>query len=161
MKYLVRAIKYFIWFTAILALTMFIMSVLGLVEATPEAMFREGTKSIWQIALLFLAVSLVYPMVGFRKEDAVIPGDYSEIWDKVVDYMEAKGYRLESEEGETMKFRLRSKVSAFFKMFEDRVTFVKEPGGFTVEGLRKEIVRIISGLEYKFKNDSEDNYSKS
>ena len=75
--------------------------------------------------------------------------------------MESRGYRLESEEGETMKFRLRSKVSAFFKMFEDRITMVKEPGGFSVEGMRREIVRIISGLEHKFKNESDDNYSKS
>ena len=161
MKYLVRVLKYFIWFTVILAITLFIMSALGLVESTPEAMFKEGTKSIWQIALIFLVVSFLYPITGFRKMDAVIPGEYSEIKDNVVRFMESRGYRLESEEGETMKFRLRSKVSAFFKMFEDRITMVKEPGGFSVEGMRREIVRIISGLEHKFKNESDDNYSKS
>ena len=152
MKYLVRVLKYFIWFTVILAITLFIMSALGLVESTPEAMFKEGTKSIWQIALIFLVVSFLYPITGFRKMDAVIPGEYSEIKDNVVRFMESRGYRLESEEGETMKFRLRSKVSAFFKMFEDRITLTRELGGYAVEGPAKDIVRIAAGLREYFRN---------
>lgn len=74
--------------------------------------------------------------------------------------MESRGYYLETEEGEIMTFRLRSKVAAFFKMLEDRVIFIKVPGGFEVEGLRKEIVRLISGLEFIFRNEANENYSK-
>ena len=161
MKYLVRTVKYFIWFAFILALTLLIMSALGLVEANPQAMFREGTKSILQIAILFAIVSLVYPMTGFRKMDCIIPGEYSEIRDKLVNYMESKGYIVEKEEGENLSFRLRSKARAFLKMNEDRLTFTREPGGFTVEGIRKDAIRIISALEYIFKDNSNDDYSKS
>ena len=46
-------------------------------------------------------------------------------------------------------------------MYEDRITMIHEPGGFQMEGLRKDLVRIISFLEYKFKDNSEDEYSKS
>ena len=160
MKYVVRAIKYFIWFALILTLTMVIMAALGLVDPKPELMFREGMKSVWQIAILFAVLAFVYPMTGFRKQEAIIPGEYSEIRDKVVSFMESKGYYLETEEGENMTFRLSSKVGAIMKMLEDRITFIRTPDGFEVEGLRKVIVRIISGLEYKLKEDSENDYSQ-
>lgn len=161
MKYVVRAIKYFIWFALILTLTMVIMAALGLVDPKPELMFREGMKSVWQIAILFGVVAFVYPMTGFRKQEAIIPGEYSAIRDKIIRFMEQRGYFLEKEEGENMSFRLRSKFGAFMKMFEDRVTMTRTTDGFEVEGMRKEIVRLISGLEYMFRNNSEDDYSKS
>ena len=160
MRYLIRSLKYFIWFAVILSITMAIMVGLGLVEADFNLMFRDGIKSIWQIAALFLILALVYPIVGFRKQEAVVSGEYSEVREKVINFMESRGYYLETEEGEIMTFRLRSKVGAFFKMLEDRVTFIKVPGGFELEGLRKEIVRLISGLEYLFRDETNDNYSK-
>ncbi|MBR5660026.1 MAG: hypothetical protein IKW99_00570 [Bacteroidales bacterium] len=160
MKYLIRSVKYIIWFIVILTLVMTIMAALGLVEPDLDMMFKDGSKSVGQILILFAVVALFYPMVGFRKQEAVVPGEYSEVRDKVINFMESRGYYLETEEGEMMTFRLRSKISAFFKMLEDRVTFVKVPGGFEVEGLRKEVVRLISGLEYTIKNDMEDGYSK-
>lgn len=160
MRYLIRSLKYFVWFIVILCITMGIMVALGVVEADPNLMFRDGMKSVWQIAALFFVVALVYPLTGFRKINAVVPGEYNEVRDKVVSFMESKGYYLETEEGEIMTFRLRSKVGAFLKMNEDRVTFVKEPGGFVVEGLRKVTIRLVSGLEYKFRDEGNDSYSK-
>lgn len=67
--------------------------------------------------------------------------------------MESRGYELETEENQIMTFRLHSKVSRIAKMLEDRVTFIKVPEGFEVEGLRKDIIRLISGLEYKLNNE--------
>ena len=160
MRYLIRSLKYFVWFVVILCIAMGIMVALGVVEADPNLMFRDGMKSVWQIAALFFVVALVYPLTGFRKINAVVPGEYNEVRDKVVSFMESKGYYLETEEGEIMTFRLRSKVGAFLKMNEDRVTFVKEPGGFVVEGLRKVTIRLVSGLEYKFRDEGNDSYSK-
>lgn len=160
MRYLIRSLKYFVWFTVILCITMGIMVALGVVDADPKLMFRDGMKSVWQIAALFFVVALVYPLTGFRKINAVVPGEYNEVRDKVVSFMESKGYYLETEEGEIMTFKLRSKVRAFLKMNEDRVTFVKEPGGFVVEGLRKVTIRLVSGLEYKFRDEGNDSYSK-
>ena len=160
MRYLIRAIKYFVYFAVVLTITMAIMAALGLVDPDPQVMFRDGWKSVWQIAILFAVVSLVYPMTGFRRQEAIGPGEYSEVRDKVVKFMESKDYVLETEEGENMTFRLRSPFGRAVKMWEDRVTFIKEPGGFQIEGLRKVIVRLISGLEYTFRNESDDYYSK-
>ena len=161
MKYLIRSLKYFVWFVLILAITLAILTALGLVEANLESMFRDGTKSLWQIAALFFILALIYPISGFRKQKAVIPGEFGEIRDKIVGLMGQRGYVLEKEDGENMSFRLETKFRQAMKMFEDRITMTREPGGFNVEGLRREVVRIISFLEYKFKEDGEDTYSKS
>ena len=40
MKYLFRALKYFVYFMVCFALIMAIMSALGLVDPNPQAMFR-------------------------------------------------------------------------------------------------------------------------
>lgn len=160
MKYLVRSVKYFIWFALILAIIMMIMGFLGIVEFNLESMFRDGMKSVWQIVILFAVVALVYPLTGFRKIDVIIPGEFSEIRDKFLRIMESKDYVLETEKGEDMTFRLRSKALRAFKMFEDRITFTRTPTGFEAEGLRKIVVRIVSALEYAFRNEEKDDYSK-
>lgn len=41
-------------------------------------------------------------------------------------------------------------------MLEDRITMTRTLGGFEVEGLTKDVVRIIGGLEYKFRRNDEN-----
>ena len=100
MKYLVRAIKYFFWFSILFALIMVALVLLGIADSSPELMFRDGWKSVAYIAVLFGAVAAFYPKFGFITKDVVIPGGYSDIRDGVVEVMESRGYRLESEEGQ-------------------------------------------------------------
>ena len=116
LKYLTRAAKYFVWFSVILALTLTIMAKAGLVEASLDSMFRDGAKAIWQIAALFLVLSLTYPLTGFAKKELYTNGEYPEIRNKIVSFMESKGYCLEKEEGENLSFRLRSKAKRLFKI---------------------------------------------
>ena len=96
---------------------------------------------------MFAAISSVYPIFGFVKKEALIPGEYAEVRDGVVKYMEDKGYRLEKEEGENLTFRNRSFLNRLSRMLEDRITLNRTLGGFEVEGLRKDTIRIIYGLE--------------
>ena len=70
--------------------------------------------------------------------------------------MEERGYRLESEDGETMKFRSRAVLNRIVRVWEDRITITKTLGGFEVEGLSRDVARIVPALEYRFRNpDSE------
>ncbi|MBR5176384.1 MAG: hypothetical protein IKW89_10720 [Bacteroidales bacterium] len=160
MKYIVRAVKFFIWFCVVFCLMLAIMAVMDIVDPDPDLMFRDGVKSMWQIAILFVAVSLIYPLSGFMKKEAIIPGEYNEIRDRIIECMSSRGYILETEDGENMTFRLRSKAARAFKMFEDRITLTREPGGFVVEGLRKIVVRIVRALEYAIRENGQDDYSK-
>jgi len=156
MKYLVRAVKYFFYFSILVALIITALVLIGFVEGGIDSIFRDGYSAIWQIAVLFALVAAIYPKLGFIEKQAEIRGEYSEIRDKVVEYMDMRGYSLESEEGENMTFRLRSKLNALTRMFEDRITMTRCLGGFGVEGLTKDVIRVISGLEYAFREEEEE-----
>ncbi len=118
-------------------------------------MFRSGWKSVLEIAALFAVLSAIYPKFGYCKRDADIAGEYSEIRQGVIEYMNERGYDLENEDGENMLFRSRSAYTRIVKMGEDKVTLTRKLGGFTLEGISKEVNRLASGLEYKFRSDDE------
>ena len=56
---------------------------------------------------------------------------------------------------EKMTFRLTSKINAVARMLEDRVTVCAVPDGLEVEGITKDVIRIISNLEYRLRNGNE------
>ena len=61
--------------------------------------------------------------------------------------MENHYYSLEKAKPGMMTFRHDGTVSRLSRMFEDRITITATEGGVTVEGLRKDVLRIASGLE--------------
>lgn len=151
MRYLIRAIKYFFYFLILLVVIMAIMVALGFVEADINTMFRNGTDSLWQIGAMLVIFGAAYPYFGFMKKETRIKGEYSEIRNGVVMYMESRGYTLETEEGENMTFRAMGPLNKTFRMFEDRITLTRCLGGFIMEGLRKDVVRLSMGMEHKFR----------
>lgn len=152
MKYLRRSVKYFFYFAILFVIIMVLMVALGAVEADIDLMFKKGYESLWQIALMLVVISAAYPYFGFMKKETIIPGEYAGIRGGIIAYMEERGYMLVSEEGENLRFRSRSVVRRIFRMFEDDITMTRSFTGFTMEGLRKDLVRLSSGLEYKFRN---------
>lgn len=152
MKYIIRAVKYFFYFCILLAAMLGILTLCHVVEGPVEGMFREGYDSLVKIAVMFGCVSAVYPLFGFMKKEALIPGEYGEIRGDIIEYMESRGYRLESEQDENLTFRHRSAVTRLFRMFEDRITLTRRATGFDVEGLRKDVVRIVYGLEARMRS---------
>lgn len=156
MRYLVRAVKYFFYFLIIFVVLMALMIAFGFVEADIDTMFRNGTESLWQIGVMLVIFGAAYPFFGFAKKEAWITGEYSEIRSGVLAYMESRGYVLESEEGENLTFRCAGPLNRTFRMFEDRITLTRSITGFTMEGLRKDVVRLAMGLEYRFRNGETD-----
>ena len=154
MKYIIRVIKYFFYVTIIMALILWVLTLLKVVEGNPEVMFRNGYKSLWQIALMFLVVAAVYPRFGFGKRGARVAGDPAEHRGEIVAFMEERGYRLEKEaEGGVLCFVLRSPLRRVLKMWEDRITVTPELPGYVLEGISKDVIRLAAGLEYHFSPD--------
>lgn len=151
MKYMVRAIKYFAYLAIILFIFIFLLSVFGLVGTKLDDIFRDGADSLWKIAGIIAVFALLYPRLGFGTRDAFVPGAYPEIREGVVEVMHDRGYVLEAEEGENLKFRLRSPVLRITRMLEDRVTFTRIHTGFELEGPVKDLVRIAGALETRFR----------
>lgn len=153
MKYLVRAIKYFLSIVILLCLTISLLTVLNLSGGRGiEGIFSNGWTSVMQILLMFAGVSAIYPFFGFRKIGVLARGSYEELRPGVMEYMQSKGYSLESEKDGLMTFRLRS-IAARMSRFlgEDRVSMKKEAAGYSIEGLNRDIVRLAHGLESRLR----------
>ena len=156
MKYIVRAVKYFIYICVLVTIILSVLVLAHFVSSDINVMFKEGWKSVAKIALVFAGIAAIYPLFGYRKLLAGVLGELGGLRDDVVKCMEERGYRLESEDGETMKFRSRSVLNRIFRVWEDRITITKTLGGFEVEGLSRDVARIVPALEYRFRNpDSE------
>ena len=152
MKYIIRALKYFVYISLIVTLILAVLVGLKLVSSDINVMFRNGWRSVLQIELMFLAVSFIYPRFGYTKRGVRVPGSYSEIRDKVVSFMEERGYELETEEGENLTFRLRNRFNRATRTWEDRITLTRELAGFYMEGISKDVARLASAMEFKFQN---------
>lgn len=150
MRYFVRAIKYFIYICIIFSVLILALVLLKAVSSDINVMFRHGWKSVGLIAVMFAAVSAFYPLFGYTKRLATVLGELTGYRQDVMDYMATKRYRLETEDGGTMTFRSSSFLTRL--IWDDRITIEKGLGGFYVEGPGREVAKIISGLEYKFRN---------
>lgn len=156
MKYFVRAAKYFVMVSIILAVILGILMLIGAISTDINVIFKDGWKSVGWIALMFAAVSLIYPRFGYATRPLAVPGSYAELRPGILEFMQQRGYELEKEEGENLSFRARSLTARIARSFEDRISFTRDLGGFEIEGLNRDVVRILYGLEHKLKNPSEE-----
>ena len=146
MKYIIRAIKYFFYFaffsTAIILALVFI----GLVDGDINAIFENGTNDLWKIATFFALVAAVYPNLAFITRQMPLEEDREAARERIKEFMSARRYDLESETAEGMTFRFHGLAGRLSKMNEDRITIKWNEEGYTIEGLRKDVLRLAAGL---------------
>ena len=147
MKYIVRALKYFVYLWVILALIIAILMVAGFVEKDISKVFEHGYASLWQIAAMMAVFAAVYPRFGFSTRTAHFYGTPEEADAALANVMELHGYRLEKDENGVKSYIRRSPVARMVKMWEDRITVTHTLAGLEMEGLTKDMVRIVSGVE--------------
>lgn len=156
MKYFIRSVKYFIYFCAIMTIMISVLILIGAAEANIETLFRGGYSALWKIAILFAVISAIYPKVSFIRREASVPGSWDEIKGDIRRYMEDNHYEFEKEDTESMSFRHKGAVSRLARMYEDRITVSMAFGGVTVEGHRKDVMRVATGIEYKMRDPETD-----
>ncbi|MBQ9399437.1 MAG: hypothetical protein IJU27_02185 [Bacteroidales bacterium] len=156
MKYIIRSLKYFLYLVIVLALTIVVLYLVGWVEGDLASIFKNGYDSFWQIGIIIAIFAIIYPRFGFVEKHAFAPGEYNEIRQDVIALMQERGYSFENEEGETIIFHRRSPISRALKMFEDKITVSHDATGFNVEGLSRDVVRIVSAIENKFSLPPQD-----
>lgn len=136
-----------------LAVILLLLILFGAADWDFGTLFRDGKDSLWKIALLFAAVAAVYPKIGFTARTFTTQADRKEIIDTAVAYMKQLGYVMEKEGQGPMSFRQENFAPRLSRMFEDRVTITVVDGTVAVEGLRKDVVRICGGLEFRINTE--------
>jgi len=152
MRYISRAIRYFVFISFLFGIILIILMSTKIVESNVEALFKNGYDSIWQIELLFFVVSFAYPKMGYMKKGAIVPGEPSIIRGQVIDFMKERGYDLVNEENETLVFKPSKTLSRIFSKTDSTITMTRELPGFYVEGAAKDVMRVVSTLESRFNN---------
>ena len=152
MRYIIRAVKYFIYIWVIVIIILTALVLMNLVSSDINVMFQHGWKSVGLIAVMFAAVSAFYPLFGYTKRLAAVLGELDANDKEVIEYMtgDVRKYKLESQDGEKMTFRSRSVLRRI--IWDDRITIEKGLGGYYVEGVGREVAKIVPGLEFKFHN---------
>ena len=154
MKYIIRSIKYFIYFSIMCTVIVSALVLIGAVDGDINAIFEDGYASIGKIAIFFALVAAVYPKVAFIKRDISSGKEWSEIREEVIEYMKERQWELESESDGVATFRARGVAARISKMYEDRITITRSVGGYQMEGLRKDVMRLATGLEHRLDSQS-------
>ncbi len=155
MKYIIRAIKYFFYFAFLTTALITVLVLIGAVEGNIEAIFEGGYTALWKMAAFFGVVAAVYPSLAFIKRDIPAKGEFQSMKEFVKEYMTDHRYELESETESVLTFRVRGIAGKLAKMYEDRITVTSALGGIQIDGLRKDVIRLATGLDARL-NSAED-----
>ena len=149
MKYFVRSVKYFIYFSLLCSFIVYALVLTGMASGDINEIFEGGYNAIWKIAVFFALVAAVYPKFGFITRKIDTDRSWDEVKSTAAEYLKAARYVVENESDDTITFRFSSMTGRLTKMFEDRITISRTGAGITMEGLRKEVFRMASALEYR------------
>lgn len=155
MKYIIRAIKYFFYFAFLTTALVTVLVFIGAVEGNIEAIFEGGYTALWKMAAFFGVVAAAYPSLAFIKRNIPAKGEFSAMKAEIKEYMADHRYELESETDNALTFRVRGIAGKLAKMYEDRITITSVFDGIQVDGLRKDVIRLATGLEARL-NPQED-----
>jgi len=157
MKYLIRTLKFLVWFAVFFSLIVVVMAL-----AIPEydistafrfdgqGMFMAGSQ--WKILALFIVASIIYPALTYVKKEALTEKSFDECRPQIMGVFDNLEYTLTEETDESLVFRKTSSAARFMRMFEDKVTITKGEPPFILQGPRKDLLRIASGIESACRN---------
>ena len=156
MKYFIRAVKYFFYFAFLTTVIVLVLVATGLASGDINELFEGGYNALWKMAIFFAIVGAVYPKLGFIARKMYVPKDKDQIRAEVVEYMSERMYGFESETPDSITFRYRGTVGRLTRMYEDRIVLTRTEDGYTMEGLRKDVMRLATGLEYRLNPQNEN-----
>ena len=156
MTYLRRAVKYFIQATLTIIVIIGVLMLAGIVSKDISVAFQHGWTSVWWILAIFAVMALAYPFFGYQKRMIHVKGDPALAKDGIAEALRGRGYVLADETDGVLKFHLSAPLSRAFRMWEDTITFTPVLGGWEVEGLSRDLVRVVSCIEQYFRTHGND-----
>lgn len=162
MKYLFRSLKWLLWFVVIFALIILVLILVNPSDNftfqnlfTEGGMFKEGSQ--FKLLAFFIVAAAIYPALTYVKKEVFVDGSYEKCKDKIFQGFTEQGYVFISEDSEKALFRKSSPLVRFMRNYEDKVTITKGESPLIMEGIRKDIIRVASAIEFATRTPEEDN----
>lgn len=156
MKYLVRSVKYFVYFTVVCSIILvltFHFSVKPEGLTLIDMLLVDG--SIYKMLVFFVAVAAVYPALGFQKKQMYV-SNVKEHRKEIVQLFENANYIIDSESATSISFKMRNPFMRLLRLYEDKVTIDYTDYPVLIEGLRKDVLRFSRNIEYYICREEED-----
>ena len=139
-----------------------------MVVFTPDVSFSDAFSSNGKLfsegsfpkMLAFLALcSAIYPALTYVKKEIFVEGSYNDFKDIINEVFEQFEYEFVSDNGDSVTYRKKSGLARFNRLYEDQLIITKGDSPLFLSGIRKDLIRISSRIEYlaKEKIDSNSN----
>ena len=154
MKYLIRALKYLVYFAVIFFLIVgivYLFSAQKMAGISFVGLFKEG--SLPKIALFFVAVAAIYPKLSFYRKEVALDGDFTKYAEMIDEVMTGLDYVPEKREPGLVTYIKKGAYARLTRMYEDRITFETGDVPVYVEGYRKDLLRILSAINYRVRQE--------
>ncbi len=148
MKYFIRSVKYFVYFTVVCSI---ILVITFHCSVKPEGLtlidmlLVDG--SIYKMLAFFVAVAAVYPALGFQKKQMYV-SNVKEHRKEIVELFENANYVIDSESATSISFKMKNPFMRLLRLYEDNVTIDYTDYPVVIEGLRKDVLRFSRNIEY-------------
>lgn len=155
MKYLIRSLKYFLYFAILFCIIVLVVFYTSNNHAnlTVFDLFKEGSGL--KILIFFIAVSGLYPLLGFSKKELYTNNNFAENEKAIIELFENAKYILKSKDRSTMVFVLKNPVMRTLRMYEDDITIDYSGNPIILRGLRKDVLRFSRAIEYILQKEKE------
>ena len=104
---------------------------------------------------MMAAFAAIYPRFGYVRRQALVPGADEEVEPVLRQVMEAHGYveepadssrALGMTDARVRRFRKKSVADRLMRIWEDRITVERCATGFELEGISRDVVRLVNAL---------------
>ena len=87
MKYAIRSVKYFFYFSFWTTVIVLALVATGLASGDINELFEGGYNALWKIAIFFALVAAVYPKVQFISRRMYVNGEMKDHSQAIASYM--------------------------------------------------------------------------
>ncbi len=151
MRYFIRSVKCLVLVAILFTIVVLAMFYLSEHDSSlrPWDLFCGNWK---KIILFFVAYAAVYPLIGYSKRDVPFGEGFSARRQEIANLLRQMNLVPSSPENGTvapnvLKLHNNSGFVRVLRLFEDTVTLTENEGIVTVEGQRKDVVRVSMRLE--------------
>lgn len=148
-RHLIRSVKYLVFISVLFAIVVAVV----FLTSTPAPGVQPWDLFKWkQVIIFFVAIAAVYPFFGYWKKEVAVSDSFAADSAALRSIFGNLHFEVGQEEPGRIVFHHRNVFIRFMRLFEDKITVDIKDGFMTIEGQRKDVVRIAHAIEWEQTN---------